>query len=575
MCGFIAIAGEQLNITNYDTDGMLRKLEKRGPDGFGEALFSNCWLGHRRLAIMDLENGEQPMADGHLSISFNGEIYNNLELRIKLKKRGIVFNTESDTETILKAYRVWGNNCVKYLDGIFAFVIWDDFQNEMFVARDRLGQKPFYYFFDNKKILMASEIKSLIASNAVKPQLDYCSIDNYLRLMYIPPWKSVYKNIFQVPPAHCGIFKNGTLLLKRYWSLKHKSINISYDEAKNEVRRLLINAVRKRLGNSDVEIGVFLSGGVDSSLVALIANKDLGYPLKAFSVSYAGHDELFFAKQVGKKINAKHFVSKIDKCLINEVKRVIYYFDEPHADTSDFPQHIISGLASKKVKVVLSGDGADELFLGYKWHAKMSDELLYNRLNFICPFTFDERVALWGSDNFINNNILTKEVFYNLKDQIDCVTMFDITSHLPGQILTKIDRAGMMHGLEVRSPFLDIDLLEFVFNLPYEYKISNGEQKHLLKDILSEYMPDTFARRRKQGFGAPINKWLHDPQIKNYVFKRLRTGQLKPMFSLKVINNYLDDFYEKRERPERASQKIWVLLCLELWLSQLNNTYEK
>ncbi|MFH1187873.1 MAG: asparagine synthase (glutamine-hydrolyzing) [bacterium] len=586
MCGIAAIAGIKLNTSHYKTDAMLQELRYRGPDGEGQQAFSCCWLGHRRLAIVDLKMGKQPMLDGNLAITFNGEIYNQHELRTRLKKEGHVFKTRSDTETILKAYRMWGNKCPKYLDGMFSFVIWDGERNEMFIARDRLGKKPLYYFFDGNTILLASEIKSLLASGALTPQIDYKAIDNYLRLMYIPPWKSVYKNVHQIPPAHCGIFKNGRLTLKRYWTLTHKPLNISYEDAKAEVHRLLREAIKKRLATSDVEIGTFLSGGIDSTLVTLIATKELSYPIKAFSVSYGDHDELPFAKQVCKKTGSEHFIMRINECLTSALDEVIAYFDEPHADTSDFPQHLISRLASQKVKVVLSGDGADELFLGYKWHKKTTgiklnknitqkptSDLFHERLYSICAFSAQQREILWGSSDMTNDDILAKDSYPNTDDSIGSVTIFDLTSHLPGQILTKIDRAGMMHGLEVRSPFLDTALIEFVFNLPYEYKVRNGEQKYILKDILSQYMPADFIHRRKQGFGAPVEQWLNNPSMKKYVFKKLDTGaQIRSIFSKKIIDECLNDFYIEDHRHERAGQRLWVLLCLERWITQLNLT---
>lgn len=582
MCGIAAIAGIKLDTNRYKTVAMLRELRHRGPDGEGELMFSCCWLGHRRLAILDLELGNQPMIDNKLAITFNGEIYNHSELRVQLEKEGYHFRTQSDTETILKAYRMWGSECPKHLDGMFSFVIWDDEQNEMFVARDRLGKKPLYYFFDGETILVASEIKSLIASGVLAPEMDYKSIDNYLRIMYIPPWKSVYQNVHQVPPAHCGTFKNSKLSLKRYWTLAHQPIDIPYEEAKTEIRRLLLIAMKRRIITSDVEIGAFLSGGIDSSLVALMAANELNYPLKAFSVSFGNYDELPFAKQVCKKIGGEHFIVRIDECLTEELDKVIAYFDEPHADTSDFAQHLVSRLASQKVKVVLSGDGADELFLGYKWHVqrenlkseqKASFDLFHERLYSICAFPSLQRSALWNSSDIINDDVVIKNACSNTYNPIDRVTIFDLTSHLPGQILTKVDRAGMMHGLEVRSPFLDTALVEFVFNLPYEYKVRNGKQKYILKDILAEYMPTDFVYRRKQGFGAPIEQWLNNPNMEEYVHAKIGSNaRIRSIFSGKNIDKCLNDFYVNDRRHERAAQRLWVLLCLERWMTQLNLT---
>jgi asparagine synthase (glutamine-hydrolysing) len=579
MCGIAAIAGKKIDRNRYSTEAMLQKLKHRGPDGQGEASFPDCWLGHRRLAIVDLKLGDQPMVDDKLTITFNGEIYNHRELRNQLEKLGYNFKTQSDTETILKAYRMWGKNCPKHLDGMFSFAIWDDKEKELFISRDRLGKKPLYYFFDGGTILIASEIKALIASGALVPDIDYKAIDNYLRIMYIPPWKSVYKNVHQVPPAHCGVFKDGKLSLNRYWTLARQEISISYGDAKEEVRRLFYVAVKKRIDSSDVELGSFLSGGLDSSLVTIFAAKELSQPLKVFSVSYDNHNELPFAKRLCEKIKGKHFITHVNKCMTQELDKIISYFDEPHADTSDFPQHLVSQLAAQKVKVVLSGDGADELFLGYKWHLQQknsnlkldSPDLFHNRLHSICAFPSSERSLLWNDPDMVNDDILAKYAFKDEFIPIDNVTVFDLTSHLPGQILTKVDRAGMMHGLEVRSPFLDTALIEFVFNLPYAYKVRNGEQKYILKDILIEYMPHDFVYRRKQGFGAPIEKWLSDPTMKEYTQNKLGyEAKIRSILSPKSIDNYLNDFYINKNKHERAAQRLWVLLCLERWMTQLN-----
>lgn len=574
MCGIAAIAGIKIN-KHYNTKAMLDSLKHRGPDAEGELVLNNCWLGHRRLSIVDLESGEQPMVDGELAITFNGEIYNYSKLRTQLEVSGHHFKTRSDAEVILKAYRMWGHECPKYLDGMFAFIIWDNKRNEMFIVRDRLGKKPLYYFFDSNAILCASEIKSLLVSGGFKRELDYSSIDNYLRLMYIPPWKSVYKNIHQIPPAHFGIFKNGAFSLKRYWEVIYEPIDISYKEAKIEIHRLLRDAIRKRISFSDVEIGALLSGGLDSSIVTLIAATELDYPLKVFSVNYSGHDEVVFAKQVSSKIGGNHFIQNIDECLTQELEMIISYFDEPHADTSDFPQHLLSDLASQKVKVVLSGDGADELFFGYKWHLQYKDvesnDIFYRRLNSICAFSYTQRLQLWQSSNIMNDDICIQNVYSDMHNKINNVAMFDITSHLPGQILTKIDRAGMMHGLEIRSPFLDTALVEFVFNLPYEYKIYRGEQKYILKDIVAEYMPRDFVYRQKQGFGAPIDKWLHNSFMRDYVYTKLGAkAKIRSIFIGKNIDACLHDFYFNNQKDERSAQRIWVLLCLENWMATLD-----
>ena len=533
MCGIIAIAGQYFMKDRYDTLAMLRTLRSRGPDSHGEILFQKCWLGHTRLAIVDLAHGTQPMLDRDVAISFNGEIYNAKKLRNALRQSGYTFSTRSDTEVILKAYREWGEMCPRYLDGMFAFAIWDNVAGKLFLARDRFGQKPLYYCFDGSTILIASEIKSLLASGVQVGQLNFNAIDTYLRLKYIPPWTSVYKDIKQLPPSHSAVFRDGSIALTRYWQLEYIPINISYEEAKSEVKRLVCNAVEKRVLTSDVELGTFLSGGVDSSLVTLIAAEQLSYPLKTFSVSYRDWDELPFSNHVNKKIEGDSFFVGIEGLSPKELENILGYFDEPHADSSDFPQHLVSALASQSVKVVLSGDGADEFFLGYERHkvplyvetgheefekiVRDSGDQLFDS---ICIFSQEQRKQLWRKDPVFNDCMFISDAF-KTRSFYEIYEAFDISSRLPGQVLSKVDRAGMMHGLEVRSPFLDTELTEFVFNLPNTYKIKGNTQKYILRDILSDFMPNDFAFRKKQSFGAPIDIWLRTEEMKDYVYSKM------------------------------------------------------
>jgi len=566
MCGILSVVSTNLDNKKSNIDNILDTLSSRGPDGRGLISFNKCTLGHQRLSIIDLDSGNQPMISGDFSISFNGEIYNYKEIKKELIDFGFIFNTESDTEVILKAFEKWGEHCVPKLDGMFAFVIWDNKKEELFFARDRLGQKPLFYYQNGNDFYMCSEIKAILNIENIKPKLDFKSLDNYLRIMYIPPWKTVYKNIKQVPPAHYGFFRNNSVNLKRYWKLKYRPLDISYEEAKNKVHDLLVRAIKKRLVSSDVEVGTFLSGGVDSSLVSIIASKLSGNCIKTFCVSYPDHDELPFAKEVAEKIKSQVESIEINPEDLEDLEDIIKYFDEPHADTSDFPQHLISKKASEKVKVIISGDGADELFLGYKWHLKKQESFFDNRIKNICSFNKELRSKLWGGTNNLSDDIFAEDVYEGL-DDIRKMMVFDMTSHLPGQILTKIDRTGMMHGLEVRSPFLDTELIEYVFNLPYEYKINERGQKIILRDILSEYTNKDFAFRKKQGFGSPIWNWLNKDGIKRYVYTKLNeTTLLNNFLNKEEIGKVLKDFYEVEDKHERSAQRLWVLLCLEIWL---------
>lgn len=565
MCGIIAISGLNLDIKRYKTDLMLEAIKQRGPDETGVINLRHCFLGHQRLSIIDLENGAQPMRSKNLFIIFNGEIYNHKHLRGELLAEGFVFETNSDTEVILKSYERWGVDCVEKLDGMFAFVIWDNKANTLFFARDKIGKKPLYYSFVGKNIVIASEIKAIKCSGQIVPEVDYRAIDFYLKNMYIESNKSVYKNIHQLPPAHYAVYKDNTLKISRYWSLKKKTINVSYEEAKNEVHKLIKKAVEKRMVSSDVEIGAFLSGGVDSSLITLIASRFIDEKLKIFGVSYKGYDELPYIKAISHKIKSELEWINIDLFDINELKKVVKYFDEPHADTSDMPQHLLSQLASKKVKVVLSGDGADEFFLGYKWHLMGKGSPFMHRIKNICVFDEISRKKLWINKENVSED---GQKFYKneSEDDIDRVVLFDVNFHLPGQILAKVDRASMMYGLEVRCPFLDAELIEYVYGLPYRYKVDERGQKLILRDILSEYTGDRFAFRKKQGFGAPIWNWLIQEDIKKDIYYHLvENSKIREFLKGDEIDKYLNAFYYSSQRHERAGQRVWVLLCLELW----------
>jgi len=610
MCGIIGIIGKEAgNIEKSKTDSMLASLCSRGPDDSGTMRFGNCILGQTRLSIIDLSGGHQPMKDNkrNATITFNGEIYNYKELKTELINRGHAFSTNSDTEVILKAYAEYGIDCPKYLDGMFVFAIWDDDEQSLFIARDRFGKKPFYYSLTSDGMLyFASEIKAIIKAG-IKGVIDPGAIDNYLTLGYIPPWKCVYKNIHVLPPAHCGKLRpdgrtgrDGKFNITRYWKMEDKPIDISYAQAKSEIKKLFDNAVRKRM-IADVEIGALLSGGVDSTIVCSYAQKYATHPLKTFSIGYGHHiNELPFAEQASKKIGTDHYNMQANESIIAELEKVITYMDEPHADSSDYPQHLISQFARSKVKVALTGDGADELFLGYGWHWKYQNNRKIVRLKnmffsnrfkehikLISVFTEKERASLWIDHSWVNKDIISTEVSDMKQNGLKKVNGFDLTTYLPGQLLTKVDRTSMMHGLEIRCPFLDYKLAEYVYNIPTEYKTDGKSGKIILKDILSEIMPREFVYRRKQGFGAPVAQWLQTEPVKKMLYERLGQGALIYDFLKKEqVDGLLTDFYQhspdngqhkpryKQDPQFNRQYKIWTILCLEIWMQKHKQDFQ-
>ncbi len=593
MCGIISITGKNTRTYNEQIlDSMLGTLSKRGPNDKGTLTFPSCILGQTRLSIIDLSGGHQPMPDNKrdMAITFNGEIYNYRELKKELEARGYTFSTNSDTEVILKAYQEYGDECPKHLDGMFAFAIWDNEKDELFIARDRFGKKPLYYAFDDEQnLIIASEIKAIFASGQIKGIVDFEAIDNYLHLLYIPPCKTVYKNIFPLLPAHTAVYKNKNLTTKRYWEIPYSSIEISEEEAIKKTRELLDKAVKKRM-IADVEIGAFLSGGVDSSIITYLANQHTEKPIKSFSAGFENHiNELPFAREAAQVAKTDHHELQMNVDLANTLKKVCSYFDEPFADSSNIPQFLISEFASKKVKVVLSGDGADELFLGYGWYwkqfitgGKERVKRLLKRQNIRQLFTFNalgdhinyiahinrfERFLLWKQKR--NANALFR-TFFNRSERlppIEQIEIFDLNMFLPGDILTKVDRCSMMTSLEVRSPFLDHELVEFVFNLPLEYKTSKRDGKLILKKAYREIFGDKFLNRRKQGFSAPVQEWLKRDDFKKLIYTSFieNDAEVYNFMNKWYIQKMIQRFYEKNDLYHYY--RLWVLLCLELWIA--------
>lgn len=540
MCGIIALNGVGGgSIPDTTITLMLDTLHRRGPDQRDFAKFGETILGQTRLSIVDILGGHQPMTDGPNTLVFNGEIYGYKDLRGELEKKGHLFTTNSDTEVILKSYAEYGEKCVDHLDGQFAFAIWDKNKKQLFIARDRFGKKPFYYAEVNGMFIGASEMKAIFATDLVKGKIDPKSVRDYLELSYVPPNKTIYSNIHTLPPAHACIIRHGKVeKMWRYWTLQKKPLTISYDDAKKKIEELLDRAVRKRMV-ADVEIGSLLSGGVDSTLVTYYAQKYTPRPIKTFTVGYMdGVTELPYAKQASQKIGTDHYELKVAANNLDELKHVITYFDEPHADSSNFPQHLISRLASTKVKVALSGDGADELFMGYGWYQKRWHEPFYKRL---------------------------------FAPTIDTMNTRDLSVYLPGQLLSKIDRTSMMNSLEIRSPFLDTELVEFVYNLPQEFKLNKTENKIILKDILSEIMPREFVYRRKQGFGAPILAWLIEPSVVHEMDKIL-ANNTHPIY--RFLNKEKVEQMFKKTWNKSSVHRPWSVLCLALWLELHKNEYE-
>lgn len=586
MCGIFGITGKNTkNYTDENLESALTSLSKRGPDDKGIEKFNNCILGQTRLSIIDLSSGHQPMKDNQkdVTITFNGEIYNYKELKKELGEKGHSFSTDSDTEVILKSYIEYGTKCLDYFEGMFAFAIWDNRKQQLFIARDRFGKKPFYYTYDDiGNFIFASEIKAIFEMG-IKGDVDFGAINDFMQLLYVPPYRTMYGNIKVLKPAHYGIINFNNIKkieTHNYWKLKKEEIDVTYDEAKEHIKSLINKSVQKRMV-ADVEVGSMLSGGVDSTLISYLAQKQMNKPLKTFSVGFEDIiNELPFAKEASEKIKSDHNELVMNVNISEELQKIYKYLDEPNADASIIPTYLISKLAhSKNTKVLLSGDGADELFLGYGWYwthwnigwgHKIENFNLFPRqfhdyLEKITYISKKERKRLWKNRKFANSNIITDfSNGENLSD-LDKINIYDLNMYLPGDLLSKIDRSSMMASVETRAPFLDKDLVEYVYNIPIEYKTDKKKGKIILKDILEEIMPKEFVHRNKQGFGPPINNWLEKEELKELV-KKLFISSDASIYSFlnkNYIQNLINKFFEDKDK--KHGMKIWILLCLELW----------
>jgi asparagine synthase (glutamine-hydrolysing) len=606
MCGISAILNSNKETPKEPLRRMTEQLSHRGPDANGYMYFPGCHLGHTRLSIIDLETGAQPMCDtsGRYCITFNGEIYNYQQLREQLAVKGYRFSTHSDTEVIIAAYDEWGSGCLDYFRGMFAFVIWDTQDRKLFAARDLFGEKPLYYsIVPDGSMLLASEIKSLIASGLLQPRLDHNAVDAYLALSYVPPDRTIYENIQTLPPGHCMRWQNGNLTVEQYWSPKLDTRQITLDDAAEQLQQLFHQAVRRQMV-ADVPVGAFLSGGLDSSTIVALMQKQSAEPIKTFSVGFGNYiNELPYARAVADFHKTQHYEIDLGTPNVAEMlERMASVYDEPFADSSHIPTYLISEYARKQVKVVLSGDGGDELFGGYWWYpalalsGKMSrswfkwvtlriiSKLLKHRLKNLylsssalglatrwpdmwtrnvmsnIHFKPHQRRKLWAGNNKNVKSFIPND-YYKPSIETSGVNRgfyFDLTSYLPGDILVKVDRAAMAHGLETRAPFLDRDLVEFALSLPETLKVDGHETKVLLRQACMNSWPKELRSRDKQGFGAPCDVWLGFPKVKSLTAHVFASGS--------PLRRLLPGI--KARQQHTLSYQTWILLTLGLWLER-------
>ena len=581
MCGIIGIVGKNAEAHTSALVQALPTLAKRGPDSHAHLVLDGAVLGHTRLAIIDLATGNQPMKDNErdITISFNGEIFNYKELRRELEQKGHRFTTNSDTEVILKAYSEYGDHCPEHLDGQFAFAIWDNKKKRLFMARDRFGEKPFFYAQRDGLFIFASEIKSLFATGLVRKELDVTSLDNYLAMYFIPPWRSIYLDITPLLPAHRAVFENGTLTSERYWSLKQAPVVMPFDDAATQVRDMLSASVKSRM-IADVEVGVFLSGGIDSSIITALARAHTSKSLKSFSAGFGEYrNELPYAREVAEHLGTDHFEHNISVSL-DDIRTVTRYFDEPLGDSSNVPTSLIAQLAREKVSVALSGDGGDELFFGYGhyrayWQLPTYKKILaqvlgytpdrlYKR-NHLNMFSVGERQRLWKEVGAIELDPTARIDLREAETPLQRLNLLGFYLKLPGDMLTKVDRSSMMHSLEMRSPFLNHELAQFAFNLPDEYKTNRTHGKIILEKAFGDQLPNSVFSRKKRGFGAPVADWLKEEPIRTALNDMFKEPRIASFLKADVVRTYIDDFYGGNDL---LGYKLWMLFVLELWMRE-------
>lgn len=629
MCG---IAGgvwwkPNLQIDRSVLQTMTDAIRHRGPDAEGHFLqpatserATGIALGHRRLSIIDVAGSTQPLGneDNSVQIVFNGEIYNYRELRNDLLQRGHRFRTDGDTEVIVHLYEEHGIDCVQYLRGMFAFAIWDTDRQRLMLARDRLGQKPLFYREDEGRLVFASELKALLQIPGMPRELDRLSVLRYLTLQYVPAPHSILNGFRRLPPATVAVVENQQLRMQQYWRPpfdQPESHRTEISDWSGDLREQLTEAVRLRL-RSDVPLGAFLSGGVDSTVITGLMQEQLDRPAQTFSIGFpvAAFDERHYARQASELLKTDHHEAVVRPDALEMLPRLIWHYDEPFSDSSAIPTMYLSQMTRQHVTVALTGDAGDELFCGYdryravrivqkmsfapRWMRRLAAQLsaglptsvrqksLLRRvkrllqtlgqdseeryLNWIAIF---DRVRLQqiASDDLYSLTvdddpaecIFSAYRRYPNRDLVTRTTAVDLETYLPGDLLTKVDIASMHVGLECRSPMLDHKVVELAARMPLEVKQNMQQGKRVLTETFRDLIPPDIQTRKKMGFGIPIDHWFRDelkPLLYDIVLSdtALSRGLLNPASVRMLVDEHVTGKYDHAYR-------LWNLLCLELW----------
>ncbi len=617
MCGICGLLDFKKTgiVSKKNIKKMLSSMTHRGPDDEGVFADSIIGLGHRRLSIIDLSaNGHQPMTneDGDIQIVFNGEIYNFLELRNELKKKGHKFTSTSDTEAIIHAYEEWGEKSFSRFNGIFAFAIWDSKKKKLILARDHMGVKPLYYSLQKDSIAFASEIKAFTVLDDFKLTVDKTAVDIYFTMQYIPAPRTIYNEIKKLTPGHYLISERGKITINKFWDVSFKNNPETSEQAvAKKLRQMIEDSVKLQLV-SDVPLGVFLSGGLDSTIITSAAAK-FKKDINSFSVGFDSEErfnELKYARIASEHIGTTHHEMIVtSKDLRKELPGIIHQLDEPFSDFAAIPTYMVSRFARKKITVALSGEGADELFAGYPKYRYAKIPALYRKIpNIIRPNTIlnasaklldsrkimklakimsledDESHHIWDSVFEANEKdaLYTEKIKHdesqiqkifneqyknaNTKDSLNKMFYADLKVWLAEDLLMKVDKTSMLASLEARVPYLDPSIVNYAANIPSSMKIKGKESKHILKKAFADTIPKEILNREKHGFNLPISPWfkkeLKDMPEILLEKQSIQRGYFKEAEIRKIIEDH------RLGRKENSS-KIWTLLNFELW----NRTY--
>lgn len=620
MCGICGFYGKK-NISVEELTTMNDTLYHRGPDDSGVEIYSgkegfSIGLAQRRLSILDLSPlGHQPMhsADKRVTIAYNGEIYNFQEIREELK--GYPFKSQCDTEVILAAFLKWGISCVERFNGMFAIALYDREDGSLYLVRDRIGKKPLYYWLEGENLVFASELKPIMKCPGFQKEIREELLNRYLTGQYLNAPDTIFKNVFQVKPGQIFKFQLGESKQWKYWDVATKyeelknTITGSFEEAKEELKKILSRAVQQRM-IADVPLGTFLSGGYDSSLITALAQRNSATPVKTFSIGFEDkkYNEAIYAKEVADYLGTDHTELYInEKDMFAMIEGLTDYYDEPFADSSQIPSMLVSKLAKEKVTVALSGDGGDEFFCGYNNYKMLADMqkldpvggLTYNICQLpgikqqkllkklpikvqIVANNRDKQLKVQPFGYFQSEKAkgilqaeqldyrFPEEAAYSEKNWQIRRMLLDMDTYLPGDILTKVDRASMKYSLETRCPILDKEVMEYSFRLPHQYKYEKGNKKRILKALAYDYIPRELLERPKVGFSVPLDSWLRGAlreQLLDYTNTDFlkQQGIFKEKETRELINNYLKNGDKGAGSGANLSRMIWGYFVFQKW----------